>query len=100
MFVRFDCGCVGLRLEDIDYVIEPCDYSSGEDIGRLCFYERDVSDKQSKPLTKAERKHLVMRIGRLIHEGQALSRIRYFLKEPTPLPSPADVEQQLHAHDP
>lgn len=94
MFVKFDCGCVGMRLEDIDYVITSCDRSC-EDIGEYAFYERDMSDKEVVPLSKAERKLLVMNIQRFIFEGQCLGVIRGLLDRPQPLPTLAEIEQQM-----
>lgn len=69
MFVRFDCGCVGFRVHDHNFVINSCDYADGDRL--MGFYEREgMADKNFQELGKMETLALIDKIDKLIIAGQ------------------------------
>lgn len=75
MFVRFECGCAGLRVPDhTDIVIRPC-----EGDGDLSFHRRDLSDKSHSELSADKVDQLVMEIGALVGDGHRFREVRSLL---------------------
>jgi hypothetical protein len=83
MFVKFDCGCVGLVVGDSSpIVIDPCDLSHPECWEPLQFSPRDMGDKGVAPLTAEQTAHYVKAIGGLIADGYAFRKVRDLLAKP------------------
>lgn len=83
MFVRYDCGCVGLKINDpnvrsMDIVIYPCD---NRDLDyRMEFRVRhDLSDKKYAILPESDFKKIVSEVNKLIAEGQSLQKVKQIL---------------------
>jgi hypothetical protein len=75
MFVKFDCGCIGiLREGDDPVIVKGCD---GED--DLGFWVRGHMDKKGYVKVAILETHLIQQIGRLISDGYALRNIRNVL---------------------
>lgn len=76
MFVKFDCGCVGLSLGTTSVVVKPCD----SDTGGYTFYSRDMGGKNHSPLSEEDQKEVINDLGRLVAEGYHLHQIRWLLQ--------------------
>ncbi len=80
MFVRYSCGCVGLRIQgQRDITIKGCE--GGEP---PCFSNvRPLSDKTATPLSDTERDELINEIGRLLADGDRYRQLRQLLAIPS-----------------
>jgi hypothetical protein len=89
MFVRWSCGCVGLRITDpdagsdpdsgpLDFVIKACD---GEDRA-VGIWQRDQSDKTYQPLSGAQIVDLTREMDGFMGKGHRYDAIRAMLGIP------------------
>lgn len=76
MFVKWSCGCVGVRHESKGVVLKFCDADSDPFGCSL----RDMSDKTSEPLSDIELDNLVKNLGRLLAWGQEARNFAQFFK--------------------
>ena len=75
MFVKWECGCTGLKLDDLNILVTACD---GDGHGHTYSFmkdRRDLSEKVSHPLPKDERDEMISELGHLIHKGQDFETI-------------------------
>jgi len=94
MFVKFDCGCIGLiigtallsaidggRVSYADDVItiKNCDQDVDDSLG-FCLGSRDFSTKSFTPLDQKQVEDLAIKIQDLVHEGYRLRKIKQLLK--------------------
>ena len=99
MFVRWECGCKGIKLGETNWVIYSCDGEEG-----LSMYKRPMENspasslrreeyealseeerqkpipKKCKPLSEEEIEKLLQEIGKLMSDGQGYRCIRSELK--------------------
>lgn len=86
MFVRFDCGCLGLRLSSPDgdaeqrhdIVIKSCD--GGRDDPATAFYARNLFDKEATPLPFREATELIDEVDRLVADGHSMRLVAHTLR--------------------
>jgi hypothetical protein len=79
MFVKFDCGCVGFRAYDHNFVIKSCDYGDGERL--MGFYQREgMADKGFEELGKMETLALIERLDELVVAGQDFETVSQIFK--------------------
>jgi len=79
MFVRWDCGCLGLKLDNRNIVIEPCDLNYDE-LGSLSFDHREM-ENDSEPLTEEEIKRFMRSISTMLWDGFKLRQIKDLIKD-------------------
>lgn len=81
MFVRFDCGCQGIRMDGLDLVIAPCDYEGDYMTAdsSVSFYRRDLSDKSVTKLNDAKASELIDKVARLVGDGHRFRTIKGLL---------------------
>lgn len=87
MFVKFDCGCIGivnLQGDDRPVVVKPCDGGPSDLDRPLGLYRRDLSDKRYEPLPGDEAEKLLRELGNLVCEGYQLRQVRWLLAERQP----------------
>ena len=83
MFCTFDCGCVGLVVDESDpIIIDPCDLNHPECWEPIQFYRRDMGNKSSTPLTPEQIAHYVKVINALIRDGYSFRKIQDILASP------------------
>ena len=77
MFVRFDCGCVGVQIQGKgDYIIRPCDTYDEE----YCLYSRDMSDKGHTPLSGEDTLQLWEDLASFVKDGYKFRSIKGLLR--------------------
>jgi|GEM_PF-3026610 len=86
MFVKFDCGCIGIinlqgDADERPVVVKPCD---GDGDPPLDLFRRDMSDKGYEPLDPDKASELLHELGLLIGQGYQLREVRWLLREPQP----------------
>lgn len=77
MFVRFDCGCIGIDAVGAHtrVCIKPCD--AERDDPTVMFYQRDLTDKTvERHLTPKECRELVEEVGSLVADGHRMREVR------------------------
>jgi hypothetical protein len=85
MFVRFDCGCIGLvdvpgDAEGRPVVLDPCDTPSDCYDTPLSLYRRDMGDKGYEPLDAERTVELLTEMGQLMGEGYRYRQIKNLLR--------------------
>jgi len=88
MFVIFDCGCIGIKLEDMIILLDPCDAND--------FHQQnlefkllkkddtrygDLIQKNFRKLSPVIQEEYVEKIQDLINKGYRLELIRQLFKE-------------------
>lgn len=58
MFVKWSCGCKGLIVDGHCWVIDACDHDPYSHYEPLGLFERDMTDRRSMLLSRAEREAL------------------------------------------
>jgi hypothetical protein len=80
MFVRYDCGCVGLVQGTTTYCIEACDESYCDD--SFGFYIRpDLAEKEQEKLSDAEVRELLLKVDGLVQDGKKFRSIKRLLSK-------------------
>lgn len=80
MFVKFDCGCIGFRAYDRNFVIKPCDYGEGE--RSMGFYQSEgMAGKGFEELGKMETLFLIEMLDELVVAGQDFERVSQIFKQ-------------------
>ena len=92
MFVKYDCGCIGIpfrsdypeisgafRKENQAIIIKVCDIETYGN--EYSFFIRDMTGKTYECVTEFEQKIIIGKINSLITRGYALTEIRHLLKE-------------------
>lgn len=75
MFVKRDCGCLGLHLGQACYVIKDCRK------GEWGFHQsKDCAEKSYHPVPGNDIRDIVYHLNKLIKQGQDLDIIRTLLK--------------------
>lgn len=83
MFVKFDCDCVGLVVDDgAPIVIDPCDLNHPECWEPIQFQRRGPMDKPHTPLPTDRVESYVKEINTLISDGYAFRKVRDLLDKP------------------
>lgn len=83
MFVKFDCDCVGLIVDDGEpIVIDPCDLNHPECWEPIQFQRRGPMDKGSTPLPPERVASYVKAINSLIADGYAFRQVKRLLGVP------------------
>ena len=81
LFVKFDCGCIGINpdigITGIPIVIDACDDDYPKNIS---FHGRDMADKEWEFLPPEEQAAWMWKLDRLIRDGQDLVELRSILK--------------------
>lgn len=77
MFVRFDCGCVGVRAYGKGFVIRSCDAEQNP-VG--FFYRSSLDDKDFVPLEEMEALDLICKLDQLAIAGQDMERVAKIFK--------------------
>lgn len=85
MFVRFDCGCLGLAnvqggSKGHAIIIKPCDLPAECYPEDTSFYFRDMSDKGTQPLSDEASAKIVDEVSRLIAQGHKFQAVRNLLR--------------------
>jgi hypothetical protein len=76
MFVKFECGCVGILDGDRDPIlVDACDRREDG----LGFWRRDMSGKSHKPLEPEEKEKLIGEIDLLLGDAYRYREVRRLL---------------------
>jgi len=86
MFVKYDCGCIGIPFKKEVFsevnsaiIIKVCDIETYGN--EYSFFIRDMTGKTYECVTEFEQKIIIGKINSLITRGYALTEIRHLLKE-------------------
>ena len=80
MFVKFDCGCVGIVREanQCPVIVDHCDRDVNDD-GSLGFSKRDMRTKSYSPVSTEAENKLIREIGSAMADGYALRQVQNIL---------------------
>ena len=85
MFVKWECGCKGLHLDQGDFVIYTCDTEDG----KLDFFNRGfMNEKSFVELPKDEIEKMVKEIRHLMIAGYGARKFKNALDHAWPPPKP------------
>ena len=83
MFVKFDCDCVGLIVDDGDpIVIDPCDLYPEESWEPLQICRRSMKGKKHEPLTPEQVAYYIKALNGLVRDGYSLRAVQRIVSAP------------------
>lgn len=74
MFVKWECGCKGIKFDKYNLVIDFCDY---QDYGLV---DRQMGEKPFTQLDHSEADLLIIKTNDLIQKGLELEKLKRILK--------------------